>query len=429
MTAKKLRTEKRLTAVEVGGLAKAKADRTRLHHDGGGLYLVVDKRGGAAWAYRYTINGAARTMGLGPYPSVSLADARTLADEARQMKRKGKDPLAERAYERAAARQPAGQPKTFKECAEAYIVSHSAGWRNAKHAKQWTATLKAYAYPIIGSKPAASIDVELVMAVLEQAVGDPPQRLWVAKPETASRVRGRIEAVLGWAQARGYRPAGDNPAAWKGRLEYQLPATDKIKPVEHHAALPYAHVKDFVAALRLQPGFAARALEFAILTAARTSEVLNATWAEVDLGAKVWTVPGKRMKAGREHRVPLSDRAVAILESMRTADSGADDFLFPGGKPGRPLSDMAFLMLLRRMKRDDLTAHGFRSTFRDWAGEVSAYPREVAEAALAHRLGDDAEQAYRRGDALEKRRRMMRSWANFCEGVVSIDEARAAKAA
>ena len=299
----------------------------------------------------------------------------------------------------------AAKAMTFRDCAARYIASHRAGWRNPKHAAQWEATLATYAGPVMGGLSVQAIDTALVLKVLEP--------IWTTKPETAGRVRGRIESVLDWAKVRGYR-AGENPARWRGHLDKLLPARSKVRRVEHHAALPYAELPGFLMSLRDQEGIAARALEFAIVTAARTGEVIGARWSEIDLLEKIWTVPPGRMKAGKEHRVPLSARALAILEEMQPHRHAEDSFVFPGAKLGRPLSNMAFLMLLRRMGRDDLTAHGFRSSFRDWAAERTNFPSEVAEMALAHMVGSKVEAAYRRGDLFEKRSRLMAAWATFC---------------
>ncbi len=280
------------------------------------------------------------------------------------------------------------------------------GWRNAKHGTQWTATLAAYAFPVFGNVPAADIDVAMVLKALEP--------IWKQKPETAARVRGRIEAVLDWAAARGFR-FGDNPARWRGHLANLLPARAKVRRVTHHPALPYARMGEFMAALRGQEGIAARALDFLILTAARTSEATGATWDEIDLGAATWTIPGERIKAGKEHRVPLSAPALAIVRAM--AGTRESEFVFPGGRRARPLSNMAMASVLDRMGRGDITVHGFRSAFRDWCAEKTNYPREVAEMALAHAVGDKVEAAYRRGDLFEKRRRIMADWAKFCGAI------------
>lgn len=297
-------------------------------------------------------------------------------------------------------------PLTFKQCATRYIESQKAGWKNGKHAKQWSATLATYAYPIIGDvkvdRMTNSVGTDLIMKVI-----DP---IWQTKTETANRVRGRIEAVLDWAKAHGYRD-GENPARWRGHLEKLLPKRSKVAPVKHFPAMPYADVPDFMKKLREQKGTAARALEFAILTAARTSEVTGARRSEIDLKDRVWTVPAERMKGGRVHRVPLSDWAIKIVKAM-PADS---EFLFPGSKPGKPLSNMALLMTLGRMGvRDDAVTHGFRSTFRDWGAETGDYPNELLEMAMAHAVGDKVEAAYRRSDLLKKRHKLMSDWEVFC---------------
>jgi integrase len=299
----------------------------------------------------------------------------------------------------------AAKAVTFDECATAYIASHRAGWRNAKHAAQWTSTLETYASPVFGKVPVQAVDVALVMRVLEP--------LWSVKPETASRVRGRIESILDWAKVRGHRD-GENPARWRGHLDHLLPARSKVRKIKHHAALPYGDVPVFMVALRGREAVAARALEFAILTAARTGEVLGTKWSEIDLTAAVWTVPALRMKAGAEHRVPLSAPALAVLRAMEKLRDG--DFVFPGDRHAT-LSNMSMLMLLRRMGHADLTAHGFRSTFRDWAAECTSFANEVAEMALAHAIDDKTEAAYRRGALFERRRRLMQAWADFCTGV------------
>jgi integrase len=297
----------------------------------------------------------------------------------------------------------AAKGMTFRACAERYIEAHKAGWRNPKHALQWMSTLASYAYPVFGDLPVKAIDVGLVMKAVEP--------IWATKTETASRLRGRIESVLDWAAARGYRH-GDNPARWRGHLDKLLPKRAKMQRVQHHPALAYDEVGAFMDALRSQGGIAARALAFCILTATRTSETLNARWDEIDLAAKLWVIPAGRIKAGKEHRVPLSAPALAILRQLAETRSG--EFVFPGGKGGKPLSNMALLALLKRMERSDLTVHGFRSAFRDWAAERTHYPREVAEMALAHAIGDKVEAAYRQGDLFEKRRRLMEEWARFC---------------
>lgn len=391
----------RLTAVQLGRLPAG------MHGDGGGLYLRVGASGARSWAYRFMLGGQAREMGLGPLHTVGLAEARKRAAECRLRRLDGADPIAARAAERLRLRAEAAKAISFRECAAAYIAANRAGWRNAKHAAQWDATLAAYAYPAFGGLAVAAVDTGLVLKALEP--------IWQAKPETASRVRGRIEAILDWASARDYR-AGDNPARWKGHLQNLLPKPAKVRRVEHHAALPYDEIAAFFAELRGEAGSAARALEFAILTAARTGEVLGATWSEISLADRLWTIPAARMKGDREHRVPLSATALSVLNCIIGYDmigKGDSSCVFPGGVAGKPLSNMALLLLLRRMGRGDLTAHGFRSTFRDWAAERTNFPREVAEMALAHAIGDKVEAAYRRGDLFDKRRQLMDAWARF----------------
>jgi integrase len=383
-------------------LAVDKAKRRGYYGDGGGLFLQVSAAGTKSWVFRFKEAGKLREMGLGATHTIGLAEAREKARDCRRLRLDGIDPIAARKAARSQVRLDAAKAMTFQECAERYIASHKAGWRNPKHAAQWPSSLGAYAYPIFGALPVQAVDVGLVMRALEP--------IWTTKPETAGRVRGRIESVLDWAAARGYRQ-GENPARWRGHLENLLPKKSRVRRVEHHAALPYAEIATFIAELRQQEGVAARALEFAIMTAARTGEVIGAKWDEMDFGERLWTVPAERMKAGKEHRVPLSDAALVILEEMQAIRSG--DFVFPGGKAKRPLSNMAFLMLLRRMKRVDLTAHGFRSTFSDWCSEKTNFPAEVREMALAHAVGDKVEAAYRRGDLFEKRRQVMDAWASF----------------
>ncbi len=404
------RPEKRLTARTVETIKKP-----GLHADGGGLYLHVSNNGARSWIFRWKRDGRLRDMGLGPLNTVSLAEARDKALACRKLKLDGRDPIEERRAQRQATKLESAKALTFKDCARAYIVAHSAGWKNDKHAAQWPSTLEAYVYPVFGSLPVQAVDVALVMKALEQNVareGDPSAALWNAKPETASRVRGRIELVLDWATARGYRQ-GENPARWRGHLENLLPKKSKVRRVEHHSALPYPEIAAFIRELRAQDGIAARALEFAILTAARTGEVIGATWAEIDLVARLWTVPAERMKAGREHRVPLSEAALAVVSGMAEVRSGKH--VFPGARDNRPLSQMAMLMLLRRMGRDGLTVHGFRSAFSDWCAEQTAFPSEVREMALAHTVGDKVEAAYRRGDLFEKRRQLAEAWARYCD--------------
>jgi integrase len=318
------------------------------------------------------------------------------------MRRAGKDPITEREASRAEASLVAAKTMSFDECAIAYIAAHRAGWRNIKHSSQWTNTVATYCSPVFGKLPVQLVDVGLVMKAIEP--------VWATKPETAGRVRGRIERILDWAKVRGYRD-GDNPARWRGHLDHLLPARGKVSRVKHHAALPYAQLPAFMVQLKVRDAVAARALEFAILTAARTSEVLGAKWSEIDLDARVWIIAAERMKAGREHRVPLADRAIQVIRDMET--SKQNDHIFYGDR--RPtLSNMSLLMLLRRMGRNDITSHGFRSTFRDWVAEQTDCPSAVAEMALAHSIGNAVEAAYRRGDLFEKRRVLMSRWAAYC---------------
>lgn len=381
---------------------KSKGDG--LHHDGRGLYLQV-KNGGRSWVFRYTLNGKARYMGLGPYPGVSLADARRGAEGCRRLLREGSDPIGARQQHRQAARLQAAQSVTFEYCAKRYIEDHSAGWRNAKHAEQWSSTLETYAYPVIGSLPIQAIDTALVTKVLGP--------IWKHKTETATRVRQRVEAVLDWATAHGYR-SGDNPARWRGHLDKLFPKRSKVQKVKHHDAMPYSELSEFFAALSKRNTISAKALAFTILTAARSGETRGAALGEINSDGTIWTVPGERTKSGREHRVPLSNQALALLRSLNYLGDDDSEVLFPGPR-GKPLSDTAMRKYLQQdMSRPGLTVHGFRSTFRDWAAECTNFPREIAEAALAHVLRDKTEAAYQRGDMLERRRMLMEAWAKFC---------------
>jgi integrase len=397
-TTRNARVIGKLTTIRV-----QQAKRRGLYGDGGGLFLQVSQGGAKSWVFRFKEAGKLRVMGLGPVHTVSLAEARDRARECRGLRLAGKDPIEERKLVREAARLDAARAITFKECAGGYIAAHSAGWRDAKHAAQWPASLGTYVYPHFGALSVQSVDVGLVMKALEP--------IWTAKPETASRVRGRVESIIDWATARGYR-RGENPARWRGHLENLLPRRSKVRRIEHHAALPYDDIGAFMVELRQQNGVAARALEFAVLTAARTGEVTGARWTEINLAERLWTVSGERMKAGKEHRVPLSDAAMAIVEQMKAIRSG--DCVFPGGRRGQPLSGMAMLALIRRMGRGDVTVHGFRSSFRDWCAERTNFASEIAEMALAHVVGNKVEAAYRRGDLFEKRRQLADAWARFC---------------
>lgn len=387
------RETKRLTARTVATLTTPGR-----HADGGNLYLSISANGGRRWIFLYRWAGKQLEMGLGSARDVPLARARELADAARAQLAEGINPLDARRAERVVI-------PTFGEFADGLVQDIQSGFRNEKHRWQWQHTLEVYAAAL---RPIQidSVTTEDVLGIL--------QALWQTKQETASRLRGRIERVLDAAKAKGLR-TGENPARWRGHLDALLPKRQKLQR-GHHPALPHGSVPTFVAELQKRRATAALALEFAILTAARSGEVLGATWAEVDRKAKIWTVPAVRMKAGKEHRVPLSDRALEILDAAATERTDGD-FVFPGPRKGKPLSNMAMAMLLRvRMKRPEITVHGFRSSFRDWAGEETSFPREVAEAALAHTVGDEVERAYRRADALEKRRKLMDAWAKYVAG-------------
>ena len=360
------------------------------HGDGRGLFLYVKKSGSRSWVLRYQVAGRRRDLGLGAYPDVSLAMARERAAEARRMIANGEDPIAKKQQ---------AKPKTFRDAALELIESKRPGWKNAKHAAQWTSTLEAYAFPKLGQMQVAKIETGDVIAALKP--------IWTKIPETANRVRQRIEAVIDYASAMGIR-GGDNPARWRGHLDHLLPKPTKVRAVNHHPALPHADIAEFMAALGQRSGVATRALAFTVLTAARSGETRGMTWAEIDLEARVWTIPAQRMKAGKEHRVPLTDAAIASLGEKRDADK----LVFESeAKKGKPISDMSMTAVLRRMGRDAITVHGFRSTFRDWAGETTGFPREVIEAALAHGIKDKAEAAYARSDLFDKRRKLMEAWA------------------
>jgi integrase len=420
----------------------ARAKKPGMYGDGGGLYLQVTGAGAKSWVFRFWVPerdpatgelmrdpttkkgiGTSREMGLGSFTVISLDAARDLAADARRLRERGVDPIEARQVAKQTAALEKAKALKFKDAATTYIAAHRAGWRNEKHATQWTATLETYAYPTIGDVSVQAIDTGLVLKILEP--------IWSKKPETAGRVRGRIESILDWAKARGYR-AGENPARWKGHLDQLLPARSKVRKVRHHPALPYDQLPAFMTALRAQDGISADALEFTILTAARTGETIGATWPEFDLGGKVWTIPCDRMKAERDHRVPLSGPALAILKRM--AGFKESEFVFPGDRRAG-LSNMAMIEMVRGMNErraakgepkwidprqgKEIVPHGFRSSFRDWAGNETRFPRELAEEALAHVIGDESELAYRRSDALEKRRRLMTAWAEFCSKAAS----------
>lgn len=371
----------------------------RLHADGNGLYLAVSQSGTKSWRLILIINGKRREIGIGSTNVMSLAEARAKRDEALKLRHDGFDPFE-------VWRRTGGDGvRTFGSFALDFIASKEAGWRNAKHRQQWRSTLTTYAAPI-WEKPVDDVRLEDVLAILKP--------IWTTKPETAKRVRGRIERVLDSAKVMKLR-SGENPAAWKGNLEHLLPPQRK-GPKRHHPAMPYEEAPEFFRRLREQNSVSAKALQFIILTAARTGEVLGSTWHEMDLEKGLWIVPGSRMKAGKEHRVPLSAAAVEVLKSLKEGRD-PDDWVFPGQNPRKPLSNMSMAMVLRR-KIDSYTVHGFRSTFRDWAGDKTDFPREVVEHALAHTIGSEVERAYRRGHALEKRRELMEAWADFLKSVM-----------
>jgi integrase len=389
----------KLSSLKIKALSKK-----GLYGDGGGLYLQFSSTGSKAWLFRYTRRGRAHEMGLGAFDLIPLAKAREMALDCRRVLAAGNDPMERRNADRR-QREPA---HTFRQVADRYLDAHRAGWGNAKHAAQWQATLVSYADPVLADMPVDQITTGDVLAVLTP--------IWQHKTETASRVRGRIEAVLSYAKALGWR-SGENPAAWKDNLQPLLPAKGRISAPEHHAALPWREAPAFMVELCQRNGMAAQALAFLILTAARTGEVLGATWGEINLdpawaGAATWTIPAHRMKGGREHRVPLSAPALAILRQMQPDAPRPDDLVFPSAT-GKPLSDMALTMTLRRMKRAEITVHGFRSTFRDWVSEATDHADQVAEMALAHAVGDQVEAAYRRGDLFAKRVALMADWAQF----------------
>ena len=390
------------------------------HTDGDGLHLHVRATGEASWVLRYRLHGAQRDLSLGGFPQVPLKAAREAAAAARALVKLGKDPVRERQRQAQEAAEAASRDRTFQAAAEALLEARGAEWRNEKHRWQWRATLAKHAFPIIGALPVAEVDTAAVLRVLRP--------VWTKTPETASRLRGRIESVMDFARANGWR-SGENPARWKGNLAELLPRPDKLARVQHQPALPWQQVPAFMAALRERKGTAALALRFAILTAARTGEVRGMTWGEVDAEARVWVVPGARMKMGQMHRVPLSDAALAVLAEVHPGKTRPDMLVFPGARAGSTLSDMALAMLVRGMATDGLpegepprwrdaegrvvVPHGFRSSFRDWCGETRPEGREVAERALAH-IVRGVEGAYARSDLLERRRPLMAAWGEWC---------------
>ena len=371
------------------------------YEDGGGLRLVVSASGARKWVFRYTLSGKRREMGLGSLPVVELSDARTKAAEYRALVARGDDPIKARWVE------PERVP-SFTSCAAQYIRAHRRGWKNTKHARQWVSTLKTYARPVIGTAQVDEISTDDVLKILTP--------IWTTKTETAKRVQGRIENILDFAAARKYRDP-INQARWRGHLDKLLPKPSRVRTVTHHPAMPYADLPDFMKALRENGSISAQALTFLILTATRTGEVLNAKWDEIDLDTRIWTIPAVRMKARREHRVPLSEETVMILSGLSRI--AGNHHVFPGSRHGRPLSNMALLQLMRGMgygvdgANGPYVPHGFRSSFRDWSGEVSSFPRDVAEMALAHVIENKVEAAYRRGDLFQKRAKMMEAWATY----------------
>lgn len=391
-----------LTAIEISRLNKQGK-----HAVGGVPGLMFQVNGGSrSWIYRYMLNGKRRDMGLGPYPAVTLAKAKESARFVKDRAAQGYDPLQEKIEEQARIRAERATMKSFKDAMTGYLNDKSPEWKNNKHRQQWENTLTAYALPIIGEMPVSKIRIGDVLTVLRP--------IWNDKTETASRLRGRIESVIDWAKVHGYSDL-ENPARWKGNLDKVLPAPSKAKPVKHHSALPYAEISAFMSELRSRAGVSARALEFCVLTAARSGEVRGATWQEIDFCNSTWTIPAGRMKAGKEHRVPLSKQATELLRSLpRKTET---DLLFPSSK-NTPLSDMTLGAVLKRMNRS-VTTHGFRSTFRDWAGETQNFPNEVLEHALAHQLKNKTEAAYARGTLFEKRRKLMNAWGDECWGNLS----------
>jgi integrase len=403
------RTKHKLT------VAKAKSEKLKpgLYGDGGGLYLQVSNRRTKSWVFRYMIAGRARKMGLGDFDRVTLAEARDAAHDAHLLARDGRDPIGERKARKAAIKAE-GEALTFKEAAEQLIAMKSTGWKHAgKSAAQWRASLETYAYPVFGDRPVASIDKPMVLKVLTP--------IWETKTVTATRVRNRIENVLDWAKACGHRQ-GDNPAAWDGNLKYLLAEPEKVTPVKHFAAMPYKDLPAFMERLRAKEGISARALEYTILTVARTANTIGGKWSEIDKTEKLWTVPGPQLKGEKgkkrsDHVVPLADRSFALLKDLpREAD-----FIFPGGVAKKGLSNAAMSELLKGMGYTGkmATVHGFRSTFKDWAAEQTNYPNELTEMAMAHTINNKVEAAYRRGDMREKRRRLMEDWAAYCDGVAA----------
>ena len=405
-----------LTALEIKNAKKG------MHCDGNGLYLRVQASGAKSWIFRFQLNGKRREMGIGTLADKSAPDARTEAGNLSSIVRSGIDPIEDRHLKITQAAEDArvakAKGKTFEIIATEYIVSHRAAWKNNKHAAQWTSTLKKYVYPIIGHMPICDVSTEDVLRILKP--------IWTNKTETATRVRSRIELILSYGKALNLRE-GENPAIWRGHLDALLPKPTKIKTVRHYPALPYSKAASFMAKLRTIKGSSARALEFAVLTAARSGEVRLASWQEIDLDAKLWIIPAQRMKAQREHWIPLSNQAILLLMALPRIEDNF--YLFPGVRNGNPLSDMSLSAIVRGLNNTKgvsfpewvdsngigVVPHGFRSTFRDWAAEVGEFPREIAEHALAHSLPNKVEASYHRGTMIERRRPMMQQWADFLD--------------
>ena len=390
----------RRTLHRLNALAVSRLTEPGMYPDGGGLYLAISKTGVRSWIFRYRAASGERAHGLGPLHTVSLKQARDKALACRQQRLDGVDPIEAKKAARLTAKAASAKTMTFRQCAEAYITAHRDDWTNPRHAKQWSATLETYAFPVVGDLPVHIIGLDLITKIL-----DP---IWKEKTTTAARLRGRIEAVLDWATVRGFR-SGENPARWKGHLEQLFSRKTSAK---HFSALPYSDIGTFMTELREVEGIGARALEFTILTAKRAGEVIGVRWSEIDFNARLWVIPAERTKTRREHRVPLSESALAILQ--RLWETRESTFVFPGVQSGQPINKGAMMLVLRRMGRDEITVHGFRSTFSDWCAEQTNTPSEVREMALAHAVSDKVEAAYRRGDLFEKRRQLAEAWARYC---------------
>ena len=418
-----MRTRRPVTKLELDKLAKT-IGRHRVDEN---LYLAVRAApqrlgsnappvaGPESWVFRYMRHGKAKEAGLGPYPLVGLADARTRAEDARRLLVNGQDPLVVKAAKLAEQKREAARALTFKQVATAYIAHHSAGWKNPKSESQWSGSLSSYVYPLIGERAVGSVDTAAVLEVLLQPVGKDDQAFWTTLTETASRIRGRIELVLDYATTHGYREQGANPARWKGHLSNTLPAKTKVHTVQHHAAISLDDLPRFLSDLHARSGHAARAMELVIYTAARTAEALKATWAEFDLDKAVWTLPPARMKAGREHVVPLSSQSIAMLRELKlSVAENKSDFVFPGPGGVKPISHVSLQHLIGRMKREGVTAHGMRAAFRTWAA-LNGLARDLAELSLAH-AQPGLEAAYQRDKLVELRRDALQRWCDFCEG-------------